>query len=834
MTSGMPTRFPADKSTADGRLAKLRRGLSGDPDAQILLDWIDPPPTLKGFAGAIRALHDVLEHLRQVAEIDRSLEVSPEIVDALQRGRASVQSVVAQGTGLVRRDTPYGTIGQNPLHALLYSAAQPPGSARAQLAVAVTWAAARTLPTLRPDPRYASTAKSAFDGLRGALANPQMHLALPENFTSVANYHRSLRSAIENTGSEGGVHLGPVEILLRYVCQQSRISPSREDRHAPHIETEGTARIGLRCDSGRRGEDVQNGRNSGLSDGEVLGDSDIEFVEIASIPPELDLPENERAVVPMPRELSLGAQVLARKRAIGQLERAAQILPCSWQRLSIAEIAALDAYVRSRALETICSQRGRFHAGGAQSDEREEGAIAVAMRLLVRLGLSPTAIAHLGLYPSIEDVPASGPATLAVALVDGALVLPALRPKARPAFRGSDFTLAQETQQWFTLPLRRDELALLRRLPAARSLAAAQPENVARMHPAFGKPAAFLESLEEVWKRDVLAQFPRITLTRACNAFYDYALARLGDPVTAGMLCLREHRLADTQLHYSSLNVVALTHTYLKVRASFISALAQNLNLDRLYVTPVMDVEPAHHVGSSITPTRETISRLTHDLSRAWSDARRSGADPLYVIHLHNALAAFAHTLLAFTSGLRAVIDRMPSAEMVDLDMGIMLLSDKDDPAGFSTRTVPLADVTARQLGHWFAHCRRLPALLAPMLTERGWTAPSQLIFYLAPDRERGVVHTTRNSSLVEQGIKDAIGWFKLPENCNRHALRSELVRRGCPSEFIDAFMGHWVRGSQPFGRYATLLPQHYLDTLRTQLNAIADDYGFRAIRGAV
>lgn len=249
-----------------------------------------------------------------------------------------------------------------------------------------------------------------------------------------------------------------------------------------------------------------------------------------------------------------------------------------------------------------------------------------------------------------------------------------------------------------------------------------------------------------------------------------------------------------------------------------------------------MHQPPSAHrrIGSPIAPRHSTVTRLARDLAGAWRRASRTALDPHYVIALHNALAAYVQTVIQFATGLRAVIDGVPTWSMLDEDLGIMLLSDKDDPAGFSTRTVPLPGLAVQQIGHWREHCQRLPGLLAPLLGSTIWQLPQELVFYLAYDSSRGVSLRSRSDTTITDSLARALPWYKLPSNCNRHALRSRLIARRCPVEFVDAFLGHWVRGTQPWGRFSAFLPQDYLNEVRLHLDAILANYGFKSIRGAL
>ena len=70
-----------------------------------------------------------------------------------------------------------------------------------------------------------------------------------------------------------------------------------------------------------------------------------------------------------------------------------------------------------------------------------------------------------------------------------------------------------------------------------------------------------------------------------------------------------------------------------------------------------------------------------------------------------------------------------------------------------------------------------------------------------------------------------------LPINTNRRYLRTHLRLRGCPTEIVDAFMGHWARGEEPWGKYSSLSYAQVIEELKHYLEPLVSELGFRPIR---
>jgi len=58
------------------------------------------------------------------------------------------------------------------------------------------------------------------------------------------------------------------------------------------------------------------------------------------------------------------------------------------------------------------------------------------------------------------------------------------------------------------------------------------------------------------------------------------------------------------------------------------------------------------------------------------------------------------------------------------------------------------------------------------------------------------------------------------------------LLERECPVEVINAFMGHFERGEEPWGIYSGLSPLVYRDILKDKLVPLLNEDGWEALPG--
>ncbi|MFO1612127.1 hypothetical protein QOT38_30325, partial [Pseudomonas aeruginosa] len=71
-------------------------------------------------------------------------------------------------------------------------------------------------------------------------------------------------------------------------------------------------------------------------------------------------------------------------------------------------------------------------------------------------------------------------------------------------------------------------------------------------------------------------------------------------------------------------------------------------------------------------------------------------------------------------------------------------------------------------------------------------------------------------------------GWRGI--RTHRKFIRTELTERGCPSEALAAFMGHWLRGEEPQDAYSTFCPAVYAKVLDEWITPLLRELGWSAL----
>ena len=68
--------------------------------------------------------------------------------------------------------------------------------------------------------------------------------------------------------------------------------------------------------------------------------------------------------------------------------------------------------------------------------------------------------------------------------------------------------------------------------------------------------------------------------------------------------------------------------------------------------------------------------------------------------------------------------------------------------------------------------------------------------------------------------------FLNYPANFHRRFMRSDLIARGCPMEVVDAWMGHWHTGEEPWATYSSFNFSDYQQALQKYLMPILKDLG--------
>ena len=306
----------------------------------------------------------------------------------------------------------------------------------------------------------------------------------------------------------------------------------------------------------------------------------------------------------------------------------------------------------------------------------------------------------------------------------------------------------------------------------------------------------------------------RITLQKIESTLWSKLHRHTGDAALASCTISDKHRLASVRLHYTSPWVKDLQQYYTHVVQSMLD-LAKSTVAQPSGAKPWLSLSQFGAVGARLCPTKDAVlsmfERLHHDVTAASKYVDRTG-----FIKYHNLFTLWTVQMFAYSTTCRAIKTPYLPLTSICSSNELASLSDKDDEFRHKTRLVWIPPVLQRQMQSYNRHLDRLRT--EPI---RGNSKIMQEpCFFLDEGYQCERVRPKTLEPLLEKYIEG------LAANTHRRFLRTELLERGCVPEVVDAFMGHWQCGEEPFGAWSSFDFDHYIIELRSHLEPLLRDIG--------
>lgn len=284
------------------------------------------------------------------------------------------------------------------------------------------------------------------------------------------------------------------------------------------------------------------------------------------------------------------------------------------------------------------------------------------------------------------------------------------------------------------------------------------------------------------------------------------------------------------RLHYTCAPVRRMEAAYRRI----CSEMLRNLGFNETFPDDFL-VNEDIHLGTPLCPTPEAVRNLVKSLQNAVEQSRPTKKNLTHIKNFHNHYVVYTACLIAFATSYRAVRDPSLSEPDIDFESGLGVISDKDDDTFYHSRFVWIADVCRQQIIHYRRHLQRLYELF-------GLQVPAIFYLFNRTDRQGSplkLFFLPRNNTsikllrpgLLEKLLSDLHG-YNLPANTHRHYLKYQLLESGCRPDIIEAFLGHWEQGQEPWSRFSNLHPREFCHQLDHHLTPILERDGWKAIEG--
>jgi hypothetical protein len=245
------------------------------------------------------------------------------------------------------------------------------------------------------------------------------------------------------------------------------------------------------------------------------------------------------------------------------------------------------------------------------------------------------------------------------------------------------------------------------------------------------------------------------------------------------------------------------------------------------------------HVGSRFVPKQTEIVKLIESMQGRLAELRaemHTSYDKL--VNFHNVFTSYTVLMVGFCTGYRAVHDPLLQAAEIDHTSGFAVISDKDNADFYNARIVWLPPKCLDQLNQYSDHLNNLRRSLFWWNQKLFFSTKEDNVTGRQQERScPGLFFLNQNHDGVEVRPGSLESYFaligySLPVNANRHYLRTNLLRLGCPLEVTNAFMGHWELGQEPWGRFSGLSPHTYRRELSNYLEILIEQDGWRVEPG--
>jgi integrase len=209
------------------------------------------------------------------------------------------------------------------------------------------------------------------------------------------------------------------------------------------------------------------------------------------------------------------------------------------------------------------------------------------------------------------------------------------------------------------------------------------------------------------------------------------------------------------------------------------------------------------------------------------------------IVVKHNYMAMYTWTLLHFATGHRPIQDPFCYFRDIDLENGMVLVSDKVTSERHHNRLIFLPDMAIQQLEAYITHLTRLARSVGQLSGTQGQVLKNAVInmlsgenvqklpfLFLLDDLDNPTVSITREN---QELFWSQFG--EIPLNSGRSVLATELVSRKVPAPLVELILGHLSYIHHPWGSNSEHRPVEDGRYLSEQINDLLHDLGMKVLK---
>lgn len=327
----------------------------------------------------------------------------------------------------------------------------------------------------------------------------------------------------------------------------------------------------------------------------------------------------------------------------------------------------------------------------------------------------------------------------------------------------------------------------------------------------------------------------RVTPGRLSAALFQRIIeCSAGDIAAAAIITRTEHYLASARLFYATPSVDRLIALHQTAVQSIIRELNQ-AGWRRTTDLPPTSSTVRYSVGSRLCPsidaTRQAVDLLKRKMLRQVQlvDEDHTRAE---IVLRHNWYSIYSVWAQMFCVGTRGILN--PYVHLGEFDEATRLstIADKDSGNDYKRRLIWVPETVWEQM-QYYAH------YLDRMHARYDLPKPSRNLpcYFLRVSRSGKFQPVRVRPRTMQQVIGNQ---FPFPANFPRRFVRTEFLEQGLHAsgsvhgtfapEFADCWMSHHFRGEEPWGPYSSFSYSGYFQELGARLEALLAQLGFEPI----
>ncbi len=295
-----------------------------------------------------------------------------------------------------------------------------------------------------------------------------------------------------------------------------------------------------------------------------------------------------------------------------------------------------------------------------------------------------------------------------------------------------------------------------------------------------------------------------------------------GDVACAAIATRNDHYLASVRRFYATPTVKYLRRLHADACNCILAELATCGWTPPSLPTPLLS-QSEEAVGSRLCATvpamRDAFDWIRNTVGRRLPLSDSADLKREFAIK-HNAYSLWTVWAFCLSVGMRGIRTPYVHPRLIDPETRLVTIADKDNGTDYKRRLSIVLEAVYCQMKFYDQYLESLEFLGLP----KGTTKMPCYFLKLRGTQFVPVIVRPATIKLLSNEF------FPFPPNFGRRLIRTELSEQGIAPEYLDAWMGHWFRGEEPFGPYSTFSYSDYIACLQASdlmLSRLFNQFGF-------